>query len=170
MASTRVSEAIERAKAVFVERPAFARKANHSATAILNDGLRFEIVGPAGERAESDMPTPMGGEESGPSPGWFLRASMASCTGTAIAMRAAVLGIALDKLEVSVHSESDARGVLGLSDTSAALSNLKMEVRIGAGGATAQQLEELVQWAEAHSPVNCTLRSSPPIELEIRAD
>lgn len=168
MSNTSVSEAIERAKAVFVERPAFARKANPSANAILNDGLRFEITGPAGERAVTDMPSLMGGEGLSPSPGWFLRASMASCTGTAIAMRAAVLGIALDKLEVSVHSESDACGLLGLGDTSAALSNMKMEVK-GAGGATAQQLEELVQWAEAHSPVNCTLRSSPPIELEIRA-
>ncbi len=170
MSNTRVSQALGRAKAVFVERPAFARKANPSATAVLNEGLRFEITGPAGERAESDMPSPMGGEGSGPSPGWFLRASMASCTGTAIAMRAAVLGIALDKLEVSAHSESDARGVLGVGDTSAALSNMKMEVEIAARGATAQQLEELVQWAEAHSPVNCTLRNSPPIELEIRAD
>jgi len=170
MSDTRISEAIERAKAVFVERPAVARKANPSATAILNDGLRFEITGPAGERAVTDMPSPMGGEGLSPSPGWLLRASMASCTGTAIAMRAAVLGIALDKLEVSVHSESDARGLLGLGDTSAALSNMKMEVKIGAGRATAQQLEELVQWAEAHSPVNCTLRSNPPIELEIRAD
>lgn len=170
MPDTRVSEAIERVKAVFVERPAFARKANPSATATLSNGLRFEITGPTGERVVTDMPSPMGGEGLSPSPGWFLRASMASCTGTAIAMRAAVLGIALDKLEVSVHSESDARGLLGLGDASAALSNMKMEVEIGAEGATAEELRELVQWAEAHSPVNCTLRSSPPIELEIHAD
>jgi uncharacterized OsmC-like protein len=107
------------------------------------------------------MPKPMGGEASSPNPGWFLRASMASCAATAIAMRAAVLGIAIDRLEVAVHSESDARGVLGMGDVSAALSNMRMDVKIGATGATAQQLEELVEWAEAHSPVSCTLRNAP---------
>ena len=167
---TRVRDAIERAQAIFAERPASARKENPSAIAVLGDGLRFEITGPAGERAVTDMPAPLGGEGTGSSPGWLLRASMASCTGTAIAMRAAALGISLNSLKVSVHSDSDARGLLGMGDTSAALSNLRMEVHIGAEGATAQQLEELVQWGEAHSPVSCTVRSNPPIRLEVRAD
>ena len=97
---------------------------------------------------------------------------MASCTATAtaIAMRAAVLGVAIDRLEVSVHSESDARGLLGMGDISAELSNMRMEVKIGARDGTVQQLEELVEWAEAHSPVSCRLRNGPPkiaIEVEV---
>jgi uncharacterized OsmC-like protein len=162
MSSSSIRDALERAKLVFAERPAVARKANASATAVLVGGLRCDITGPEGEHATSDMPKPMGGEASGPNPGWFLRASMASCAATAIAMRAAVLGIAIERLEVGVHSESDARGLLGMDDVSAALSNMRMDVKIGAKGATAQQLKELVEWAEAHSPVSCTLRNGPP--------
>ena len=168
MSSTNVRDAIERAKHVFTERPAAARKANASATALLVGGLRCEITGPEGERATTDMPKPMGGEASGPNPGWFLRASMASCAATAIAMRAAVLGIAIDRLEVGVHSESDARGLLGMGDTSAGMSNMRMEVKIAAKGGTAQQLEELVEWAEEHSPVSCTLRNGPRITIEVQ--
>ena len=170
MSSTEVRDSIERAKLVFAERPAAARKANVSATASLIGGLRCEITGPGGEHATTDMPKPMGGEASGPNPGWFLRASMASCTATAIAMRAAVLGVAIDRLEVSVHSESDARGLLGMGDISAELSNMRMEVKIGARDGTVQQLKELVEWAEAHSPVSCTLRNGPPkiaIQVEV---
>ena len=38
MSDTKISEAIERAKALFVDRPAFARKANPLATATLDNG------------------------------------------------------------------------------------------------------------------------------------
>jgi uncharacterized OsmC-like protein len=168
MPDVHIREALERAKGLFAERPTAARKSNASATAVLIEGLRCDIRGPEGEHATSDMPKPMGGEGSGPNPGWYFRASMASCTATAIAMQAAVQGITLARLEVAVHSESDARGLFGMGDVSAALSNLRMEVTISAPGAPAQQLEQLIAWAEAHSPVSCTLRSNPVVALQIQ--
>ena len=149
MSNSNVRNALERAKLVFVERPAAARKSNTSATASLISGLRCEITGPDGEPATTDMHKPMGGEGSSPNPGWLLRASMASCTATAVAMRAAVLGIGIDKLEVGVHSESDARGLLGIGDVSAELSNIRMEIKTGANDATTQQLDEWARWAAA---------------------
>ncbi len=54
---------------------------------------------------------------SAPSPGWLLRAAEASCVATLITMRAAMLGIDLDTLEVTVDSVSDDRGLLGVDDT-----------------------------------------------------
>lgn len=168
MTDTAIREALERAKRVYTERPASARKANPSATAVLVDGLRCEINGPNGERAATDMPPPMGGTGSAPNPGWLLRASIASCTATTIAMRAALLGLALKKLEVSVHSESDARGLLGMDGVSAELSPVRMEVTVGADGASPEQLKALVEWTEDHSPVSCTLRHGVPIPLDIR--
>ena len=168
MPDAHIREALERAKGLFAERPTAARKSNASATAVLIEGLRCDIRGPEGEHATSDMPKPMGGTALGPNPGWYFRASMASCAATAIAMQAAAQGITLAQLEVAVHSESDARGLLGMADVSAARSNLRMEVTISAPGAPAQQLEQLIAWAEAHSPVSCTLRSSPVVALQIQ--
>ena len=55
-----------------------------------------------------------------------------------------------------------------MGDVSAALSNLRMEVTISAPGAPAQQLEQLIAWADAHSPVSCTLRSNPAVVLQIQ--
>ena len=106
------------------------------------------------------MPEPMGGKAAGSNPGWLLRAGMASCAATAIAMRAAMQGIALKTLEVKVESESDARGLVGIPDAPSALANLRMSVRIGADGVDEAQLRELAAWGESLSPVSCTLRAS----------
>ena len=64
-------------------------------------------------------------------------------------MRAAVLGIGIDKLKVGIHSKSDARGLRGIGDVSAELSNVRMEIKTGANDATTQQLDQLARWAAA---------------------
>ncbi len=60
------------------------------------------------------MVTSVGDEGSAPSPGWLLRAAAASCVGTLVALRAATLDAAVESLEVTVDSESDDRGILGI--------------------------------------------------------
>jgi uncharacterized OsmC-like protein len=92
---------------------------------------------------------------------------MASCTATAIAMRAARLGIELTSLEVSIRSESDARGLVGIDGVSTALSAICMSVKIGAANVAEAELRALVESGETLSPVSCTLRERPPVTLEV---
>jgi uncharacterized OsmC-like protein len=166
MSDPSVREAIERVSAAFAADPAKAR-AKSAATARLAEGLRFEVTGPREQRVATDMPPPMGGKGSAPNPGWLLRAAVASCLGTVIAMRAAKLGVALSTLEVTVESESDNRALLGLDESVAAgLGGWRTQVTIG-GDAEAQTLRDIAAWAEAHSPVGCTLRKAAPCTLEI---
>jgi uncharacterized OsmC-like protein len=163
-----VSEAIAKLSKTFTEQPEKARTKNAAATASLQDGLQFLVTGPAGEKILTDMPAPMGGTASGPNPGWLLRAALASCNATVIAMRAARLGVKLETLEVTVDSDSDNRGILGLDDrVTAGLLSLRTKVRIGAKDAAPAQLRELVAWAEAHSPVGCTIRHAPSANTEV---
>lgn len=163
-----VSEAIAKLSKTFTDQPEKARTKNAAATASLQDGLQFLVTGPAGEKILTDMPAPMGGAAAGPNPGWLLRAALASCNATVIAMRAARLGVTLEKLEVTVDSDSDNRGLLGLDDrVTAGLLSLRTKVRIGAKGAAPAQLRELVAWAEAHSPVGCTIRQAPSATTEV---
>jgi uncharacterized OsmC-like protein len=153
-----IAEAIAKLHKTFTDQPEKARTKNAPATAKLEDWLKFNVTGPAGEKLQTDMPPPMGGTGSGPNPGWLLRAALASCNATVIAMRAAHLGLKLNTLEVTVESESDNRGLLGLDESvSAGLRNLRTRVKIGAEGATPAQLHDIVAWAEAHSPVGCTI-------------
>jgi uncharacterized OsmC-like protein len=168
MGTTSVRHAIEKLSKVFAGQPNKARSKNPAATAVFENGLKFQVTGPSGERLSTDMPPALGGAGSAPNPGWFLRASLASCTATVIAMRAAQVGVTLTSLEVSVSSESDTRGLLGTDDSvSAGLFDLRTHVKIGANDAAADQLQEIVRWADAHSPVGCTLRQSPTNALEI---
>jgi uncharacterized OsmC-like protein len=167
MSNLAARESLERARRLFLEKPAVARKSNTAATAVWRDGLSCEVSGPAGERAITDMPQPMGGNGQGPNPGWLLRASIASCAATAIAMRSTMMGVALKTLEVRVESESDVRGLVGIPDVSTALGSLRMSVRIGADGVDDARLRELAAWGEANSPVGCTLRDRPRVALEI---
>lgn len=167
MSNLRAKESLDRAHRLFLERPAAAKRPNTTATAVWRDGLMCEIAGPAGEKATSDMPEPMGGGGGGPNPGWLLRAGIASCAATAIAMRAAMLGIALRTLEVNVESESDARGLVGIPDVPTTLGNLRMSIRIGADGADDATLRDLAAWGEANSPVSCTLRDRPAVAVNV---
>jgi uncharacterized OsmC-like protein len=162
-----IRKALDNLAATIAADPAKAKSRNAPASARLTDGLQCEVTGPHGARIVTDMPPAMGGSASGPNPGWFLRAALASCTTTAIAMRAAKLGIKLEMLELTVESESDQRGLLGLDKTvSAAMNPLRTKVRIR-GDATQEVLRELAAWGDAHSPVGCTLRLASLSSLEV---
>ncbi len=168
MSATTIRDAIEKISRVFADQPEKARSKNAPATARLLSGLRCEVTGPKGETVHTDMHPAMGGAASAPNPGWFLRAAMASCTATAIAMRAAKVGVNLTTLEVTVESTSDNRGILGLDDKiSAGLSSIATRVRIGAKDVSPDRLREIAEWGDGHSPVACTARSSPGYALEV---
>ena len=102
MSTANIRDAIEKTSRAIAEQPEKARSKNVPATARLLEGLRCEVKGPNGETVHTDMPPAMGGAASAPAPGWLLRASIASCTATAIAMRAAKLGLRLSTLELSL--------------------------------------------------------------------
>jgi uncharacterized OsmC-like protein len=117
------------------------------------------------------MPGAVGGDASAPTPGWLMRAAWASCAATAIAMRAAELGISLTRLDVTAESESDMRGLLGLGKgVAAGPHRARIQVRIAAEDADAERLHELVAWADRHSPVGDALRRAVPIELEVATE
>lgn len=165
-----IREALEKVAQAIAAEPGKASTKGAPATARLLDGLRCEVTGPNGEALVTDMPVAMGGGGTAPNPGWLFRASLASCTTTAVALRAAMLGVRLRTLEVTVESTADLRGNLGLDDkVSAGLSSLATRVRIGADDLSEDELRQIVQWGEARSPMTCTVRDSPAplLSLEV---
>jgi uncharacterized OsmC-like protein len=168
MSTSNIRAAIENVSAAIAADPTKAKAKNAPATARLSSGLQCEVTGPHNERLVTDMPPAMGGAASGPNPGWLLRGALASCTATVIAMRAAKLGVVLEDVEVTVESDSDNRGILGLDENvSAGLAAVRMKVKIRAPGTPVETLREIVAWADAHSPVGCTMRQAPALELDV---
>jgi uncharacterized OsmC-like protein len=168
MANERIASAVKAASQHLRAHPEDGAGTDAFARAVLDAGLRVRIEGPTGQTAHTDMPASIGGDGSAPSPGWLLRAGVASCTATVIALRAAALGITLDRLEVNVVTRSDDRGMLGTDDSvPAGFLNARMEVRLAAAGTDPKTLEALASWGVAHSSMADALRRAVPMETEI---
>jgi uncharacterized OsmC-like protein len=162
-----IRSAIEKASGYLAENPEAATATDAAATAVREEGLRFRIEGPKGALT-SDMSESVGGGASAPTPGWLLRAALAACDATLVAMEAAREGIELSELAVSVESDSDFRGVLGV-DGGAHPGPLAIRTRIelAAPDATEEQLREIVQRAEERSPVHDALVREVSMSTEV---
>lgn len=164
-----IAEAVQRLELAFARKPGLARHADAPACATLADGLRVRVDLPDGAALYTDLPPPLGGEGAGVPPGWLMRAGLAACLTTAVALRAACLGIVLRSLSVRAHGESDARGLLGGEPAVAAGPlGLTLSVAIEADGVGAAALQELVAWADAHSPVSDAMRRA--LDLRVRVE
>lgn len=168
MSIERIQQSLSKLNKHFAGHPQDALSQDAPARAVLESGLRCRVEGPGGVTVVTDMPSAIGGTESAPSPGWLMRAALANCDATLVAMRAAQLGIVLTHLEVTAESESDHRGILGLDDTvPAGPLGVRVTVRVAADGVSEEQLRELVHWAEQHSPVGDALRRAVPVSVEV---
>jgi len=166
--SSHISRAIQVARSYLAAHPERARYTDSAASAVVEKGLRCRVEGPDGATVYTDMPAGVGGESSAPTPGWFLRAGQACCEATLITMRAAELGIPLERVEVVVDSESDDRGILAMDDAvPAGPLSLETRIRISADGVGTQALLQLVEWANRHSPISDALRRAVPVRVEV---
>ena len=168
MGGDEIKRAIEAATGYLRQHPDEARSTNRVASASLVEGLVVRVTGPGGESVTTDMATSVGGTATAPSPGWLLRAAEASCVATLIAMRAAMLEVTLDTLEVTVDSVSDDRGILGIDETVPAgpLSS-RVSIRLHAAGVEPAALEEIAHWGVAHCPVCDAIERPVPVTTEI---
>ncbi|HVL54491.1 MAG TPA: OsmC family protein [Vitreimonas sp.] len=145
-----------------------ARYRDSSATATVESGLRVRTVAPDGAEVMTDMTTGIGGAASAPSAGWLLRAANASCIATLIAMRAAEEGVALEGLEVTVDSESDDYGILGIDETvPAGPLSMRVAVRVGSADAPEEKVREIIDWGIRHCPVCDAVKRAVPVEVDI---
>ncbi|MGI9586417.1 MAG: OsmC family protein [Acidimicrobiia bacterium] len=162
-----IAEAVSRVVAHLEAHPEDGYDGGVSVTATTT-GLRASSESPDGHVVVTDMPRGIGGGASAPSPGWLLRAALASCDATLIAMRAAYVGVELDTLEVTVAMDFDDRGLVGTDDTvHAGPLSSNVSVRIGSENADEETLRGIVDWAEHHSPVGDALDRAIPGTLDV---
>jgi len=167
-----VAQALRRLEAVLQRRPEFGEHDDSPAISSWRSGTQVVASHPNGTQITSDMPNEFGGGGAHVTPGWLLRAGVASCTTTCIAMNAALQEIALDSLEVRVTSRSDSRGLFAMPGkdgtiVSAGPYDMQLKVSISAQGIAAQRLRALVEHSYACSPMGCAMRESVPVELLI---
>jgi uncharacterized OsmC-like protein len=168
MAQSDIAAAIAAARSYLQANPADARYRDSPAAARIETGLRIRADGPDGASVATDMVAAVGGGGTAPSPGWLFRAAYASCVATLVAMRAAERGVALSALEVTVDSQSDDRGILGIDDgVPAGPLSMRVVIRIRAAS-DAAILREVVDWGVAHCPLDDLVRRPVPVEVEVQ--
>jgi uncharacterized OsmC-like protein len=168
MSSEQIRSSIEAATAYLTEHPDEASYTDSPATASVVEGLLVRVDGPSGETLTTDMPRSVGGGGAGLSPGWIFRAALAGCEATLIAMRAAAEGVELGRLDVTVDSESDDRGILGIDEAvPAGPLSIRVRVRIDAANTPADQLRAIAEWGLRHCPIDDAARREVPLNVEI---
>lgn len=163
---------MQRVRAVLARRPQAGIVADEPVTAHWNEGLRVITRHENGTQVLTDMVAELGGEGNQVSPGWLLRAGLASCLATRIAMEAAAAGIVLARLEVTAKSQSDARGLLGMTDdrgepVAAAPCEVQLEVSIGAANVPHERLRAMIDVSSRCSPVSNALERAVPVKLHV---
>jgi uncharacterized OsmC-like protein len=165
-----IADAIRNATEYLTTNPGEARYTDSAAVATLEGGLKVRVAAPDGREIETDMPQGVGGEDSAPSPGWLFRAALAACDTTFIAMRAAMLGVELTDVEVTIDSESNDHGILGIDESvPAGPLSVRTRIKVAAKNADTQGVRELVEWAVAHCPVCDATKRAVPMSVEIDA-
>jgi uncharacterized OsmC-like protein len=163
-----VADAIRNATEYLTANPGEARYKDSAAVATLRGGLQVRVAAPDGHEIQTDMPTSVGGEDSAPSPGWLFRAALAACDTTLIAMRAAMLGVELTDVEVTIDSESNDYGILGIDESvPAGPLSVHTRIKVATKDADAQGVRELVEWAVAHCPVGDATKRAVPMSVEV---
>lgn len=163
-----IGAAIANAVEYLTEHPEEAGYTDSSAVAALQEGLRVTVRDPAGRSVTTDMPKGIGGGDTEPSAGWLFRAAIAACDTTLIAMRAAMLGVELTELQVTIDSESDDRGILGIDDgVPAGPLSVRTHVRVAAQDTDERTLRDLVDWAIAHCPVCDATKRAVPVSIGV---
>jgi uncharacterized OsmC-like protein len=171
MSDETIRTALQGAIGYLTEHPDDAKATDSVATATMEEGLRCVVRGPDGAEVHTDMVTAIGGGNTAPSPGWLLRAATASCVATLIAMKAALDQVQLGNLEVTVDSQSDDLGILGIDDSvPAGPLSVSVRVKVGSNGNEPGRVREIVTWAHDHCPLCDATKRAVPIELEIEVD
>lgn len=159
-----IAASIEDTRSFLLSRPDRGSTADSPVTAVLESGLRCSFQSEHMSSA-TDMPIRVGGDGSAPSPGHYLRGAIAACTVTAIAMRAAELGIELDDLSATAHSMSDGRSFFGLRDGMVGFTDLTISVDVSASNTSSADLDELIDYASAHAPVGQSVENEVPTTM-----
>jgi uncharacterized OsmC-like protein len=106
------------------------------------------------------------GDNEGANPVEFLLHALAGCVTTTTVLHAAARGIEIESLSTTLVGDIDLQGLLDLADVPAGYQGIRIEMDIKAKNASDEELDDLLQFAQAHSPVCNTVCRPVPVVVE----
>lgn len=154
-------EAMERFRALAATD---ASKADREPTAVAR------WVGGRASRIEIGLVTARIGGDDHPNSMQALLASLAACEVDVVALHAALIGIAIEELEVEVSGHFNVRAYLGLDRAPRpGYDRMACQVRLRAPDATPEQIAYLGERCRRSSPVGDSVARSIPLAVEVEA-
>jgi uncharacterized OsmC-like protein len=106
------------------------------------------------------------GHNEGANPVEFLLHALAGCVTTTTVLHAAARGIEIESLTTRLVGHIDLQGLLALDDVPAGYREIRIEMDIQAKNASDEELDDLLRFAQAHSPVCNTVCRPVPVIVE----
>jgi uncharacterized OsmC-like protein len=106
------------------------------------------------------------GHNEGANPVEFLLHALAGCVTTTTVLHAAARGLEIESISTRLTGNIDLRGLLALADVPAGYGGIRIEMDIKAKNASDETIDELLQFAQMHSPVCNTVCRPVPVTLE----
>lgn len=106
------------------------------------------------------------GNNEGANPVEFLLHALAGCVTTTLVLHAMARGITIEELSTELEGNIDLQGLLGLDETISPgyeRINIRMHVKADCSD---EALEDLLTYAQAHSPVCTTVCRPVPVVIE----
>ena len=157
----------EKQKAVIARIAADPGKARSTirTTGTVGEGLTCEVT--QGKfAAVMDMSAGMGGDCTGPAPGFFARAAVAGCVGIAVKMLAAREGVPFVRVDVAVETDFDDAALFGIGPGSAAPTETRVSVEIVTDAERAV-IDDIVARALAMDPWFLALREPQRVATSV---
>lgn len=159
-----IRTAFERNARAVALRPSVGQKTTVAKVRV-RDGTTCEIEG-SGWHLTADVGVASGGNNAGPGPGVLERAALGSCLAIGYATWAARLDVPIERLEVEVETDFDARGMLGVGEQPPGFSAIRYRVFIESPAPEAD-VRRVIDEADAHSPALDDFRRPLPVEREL---
>ena len=145
----KIKTALERSVKALTLKPSLGLGTGKSKARVKN-GLTCEIQ-EGNWKFVTDMPESVGGNGQGPTPGVLGRAAFGSCLAIGYMMKAAMMNIAVNTLEVEVEADYDDGALLGTSNVAPGYLEVRYTVTVESDAAE-EDILKMIEDADEHSP------------------
>lgn len=156
---------LERAVDTVTMRPSRGQR-TYSNVASIGEGTRCRVV----EHHDDlliDIPKSIGGEGEGPSPSMILRSAISSCIAIGIKQWAARHDVPVERVDVTIETDVDARGQLGVCDDIApGFLGMRLLITVHSA-ADPDVVDNIVRKSLRYSPLMDVLARSQSVETRL---
>lgn len=161
-----IKEALDRLISIYERRPEVALD-TVKAEGVLEDGMTCRVTA-GSHTAVMDLPQTMGGDDAGPTPGFFARAAIVGCVSMGIKMGAVRAGLSLSSIKVKIETDFDDRAVYGLCDKTAAPLETRLLIEIESE-LPQSDIEALVEDVLTRDPWYLALKDAQVVSTKVKA-